>query len=338
MHKIAVIDSMICNSLVLKDKGKILYYWVKNQEIHNAEENIIDIFETHGTEVINNILYECNDVQILAIKVLEENGKGKVYDLLEALKFCISQKVDAINISLGIQTDNHRLISKMEELCRRAVNQGTTIVAANNNYGSNSYPAAFDFVVSVSTEMRSKEYTFFNRDRNEVCFCSPYIFSKGKNIYEIKRGNSYLCGYVTGVLCAGKKMVKDPIEFFWDKKITRKYYINPFSDDAFGKNTVLIYFEDNPFDIFIEKNIKPFLKKMKWDQITGSINFEVKTIILGTIGLPVTGMFKKELLERIIRLCNVYHTQIYTVVPIFSMKERYDISKEYGIDIKTIYI
>ena len=56
MHKIAVIDSMICNSLVLKDKGKILYYWVKNQEIHNAEENIIDIFETHGTEVINYIM------------------------------------------------------------------------------------------------------------------------------------------------------------------------------------------------------------------------------------------------------------------------------------------
>lgn len=339
MHKVAVIDSMVCNSLVLKDCRRVLNYSVKNRRVYRMKENSTDVFETHGTEVINNILYECKDVQIWAIKVLEENGKGKVCDLLEALKFCISQKVDVINISLGTQTQNRQLILSLEQVCRDAISQGIIIVAANNNHqGYDSYPAAFDFVVSVSTNRKAREYTLFNGEKNEIYFCSPYIFSKGTKKYEIKRGNSYLCGYVTGVLCTEEKITKDTIQFFWDKKNIQRFYINPFIDDAFGGNLVLVSFEENSFDIFIERNVKHSSQKVKWAQIKEGINIETEIIILGSIKLPIAETLRGELFEWISRLCDNCHPQIYTVVPIFNMKERYNISKNYGINIKTIYI
>lgn len=335
--RIAIIDSEICNSVAIADDRNITNYYISDNKI--VRKTIKGIFSSHGTDVLNNILYECKDIEIISIEVLSSDNKGKVIDLLRAIDFCIQKEISFINISLGIITQNSKLINALKKVCERAVEKGIIIISAMSNKEGKSYPAAFDFVTAVSSSTVNKEYINYNEKENEICFCSSNVFSKGHGKYIINTGNSYLSGYVTGVFCSliNKNIEnKEKVLGFWgNSEKINKIFVNPFNENEFNKEVTLVYFEQNSFDTYLEKHINANVKKVNWLVIKEKKYFNTDTIIFGNLKLPCKKKIKKEIIQWLIYM-NI--SQIYCLVPIFNTIERYQIVRKYNISIKTVYI
>lgn len=335
--KIAIIDSAICRNTVLIDNRRISHYYICNGKIVKKKDNAI--FLSHGTEVLNTMLYECSDVEIISIEILDANNKGKAIHLLKAIEFCICNDVKFINISLGIVTKNIDFISALKNVCTRAVENGITIVSAMDNKKIESYPAAFDSVVAVSSDIDNKEYITFKKKKNEICFCSASLISKGSNQYVINMGTSYLSGYVTGVLCSlvtnNIENKEEVLNFFNDNNIKNNIYIKPFCENELGKEIILISFVQNIFDNDLESQLGENVKKIQWSIIKEKRNLSVDTIIFGGLKLPCDKKIKREILQWIIYI-NI--NEVYCLVPIFNTIERYEIFKRHKINIKAIYI
>lgn len=112
----------------------------------------------HGTHVAGIIAAETGNgygvaglaqVSILAEKVLDHRGWGRVADLISGILHASDLGVDVINLSLG--TDAYS--SALEDACRYAYGKGCLLVAAAGNRGSDEphYPAAFKEVVAVAS-------------------------------------------------------------------------------------------------------------------------------------------------------------------------------------------
>lgn len=58
---------------------------IEKYSIHNSKLILNNYDQSrHGTTVAENILYECNYIKIISIKVLDENNSGKIDDLIVA--------------------------------------------------------------------------------------------------------------------------------------------------------------------------------------------------------------------------------------------------------------
>lgn len=339
--KVAVIDSAVSNSLILIENQKLSKFYIEKDEIIEKKEETSAI--THGTLVLNNILYECKDIEVLSIELLDKNNKGKAIYLLQAIEFCIREKVSFINLSLGIVTTNSEFISALDSTCKKAIQNGIIIISAMSNAKVKSYPAIFPYVISVSSSCNNKTYCTFDETINDLCFRSSSILSKGMDDLEVLTGNSYLCGYLTGVICCYSKEINNledarkVIKHVWGDEIRNKIYINPCSDSELSNDVVFVYFEDNSFDVFLEKNIIGNIERYSWSEFKEKNSLDIDTIVLGGIKLPCEPTIKEEIICWIFRMKKKI-SRVYSFTPIFNTKERYEMADKYGIDVKTIYI
>lgn len=174
----------------------------------------------HGTAVCGVVLSEIDnpsEISILMIKIYGRTLKVELEALLFALSY-IEKTVecDIIHISSGILQ-----YSKMLEMqCTRLKNKGVCIVAAFDNEGAVSYPAAFDSVIGVDS-------SYDCRKGNEWIYIEKGIvnvLAKGGNHrlawtspqYIISQGASFSAGYITAVIAKQLKngLVKDKISDF----------------------------------------------------------------------------------------------------------------------------
>lgn len=136
-------------------------------------------------------------IEIVDIKVLNEQGKGEPRNIVQALELSIEEQVDIINISFGLESDN-KLLKKVID---RVLSEGIIIVAAaGNTHGlGTNYPAAYEGVISISAVDKD-----FNRlkssAKGKIDFVAP-----GKDIlapnnlggYSLFTGTSYATAYAT---------------------------------------------------------------------------------------------------------------------------------------------
>lgn len=98
----------------------------------------------------------------------------------------------------------------MIEICDKINNRGISIIAAFDNDGSISFPAAFDNVIGVTTDNNCrKNNQYFVTNNNIVNVGAKGIAQKiiwNNNKYSIGKGNSYACAHVTGI---GIKLIKN---------------------------------------------------------------------------------------------------------------------------------
>lgn len=110
----------------------------------------------HGTAIAGIIKKAVPDVELYSVKILDENLQSYGELLIEAIKWCIKNKMKIINLSLG--TRNKKWENKLKKVCSKAINNGIIIVATNPNDGIESYPAIFSNVISVTTDkIKSKK-------------------------------------------------------------------------------------------------------------------------------------------------------------------------------------
>lgn len=146
-------------------------YISKNKNI--ADDN------GHGT-MVAGILSEAtsNNVKIVPIKIMDNTGEGSLINVIEAM-YAIVNKVDVINLSLGISNDKIDSNSKQifDKAIKNIYDSGVMIVCASGNEGKENvyYPASSTYTISVGATKRDKEIADFSNYGNTVDFTAPGV-------------------------------------------------------------------------------------------------------------------------------------------------------------------
>ena len=156
-------------------------------------EDIDDIngHQTHCVGIIcakNNskgIVGVAPESKCLCVKALDKHGIGDNLSIAQAIDYCVDQKVDIINLSLGSQ-DNQGPI--FHDAIKRAYNANIPIVCAAGNSATSgvNYPAAFDECIAVGASTKNNQIAFFSSTGEEVEIAAP-----GVDIYSTYLNNTY---------------------------------------------------------------------------------------------------------------------------------------------------
>lgn len=196
---VAVIDSGVDTSdEKLNDKDiRDIYY-----EDGSFKSRYIGEINHHGTEVIKVLLKEAPDIQIVSIKILQENNRCSVTAIIEAVRYAVRIRVDIINLSLGSCVSRTRKVSELELACNEAVEHGIVVFAADNNDPRlNSYPASFRNVISVNTPDGLDQYCQVRYEDQAVEFSENYVYIPDAKRVIVRKGNSFLCPMLVGLFC-----------------------------------------------------------------------------------------------------------------------------------------
>lgn len=180
----------------------------------NSSGKIYDSFDSsddhgHGTHVAGIIAAVCDNsigiqgivgkskVEILPVKVLNDEGKGTTYDVIEGIRYAADNGASIINMSLGSS-----ISSELEkEAIQYAQNKGCLVVAAAGNDSSNvafSYPASYPNVLAVGSIDIDDNRSYFSNygDRLDIAAPGSSILStipKSTALKE-KRAGAYVYG------------------------------------------------------------------------------------------------------------------------------------------------
>lgn len=187
--------------------------------------NIYLDYNGHGTHVAGIIAAKKNDTgvvgaapnaKLLILKALDKNGQGSYANIVKAINYAVSQKVDIISMSLGGPTDSLLLRNAV----KKAVDANICVVCAAANSGDGkpetseyAYPACYNEVVSVGAMDLYQNVAAFSNSNNQVDLIAPgvdVLSTLPGNKYGMLSGTSMATPYVSGALALiiewGKKV------------------------------------------------------------------------------------------------------------------------------------
>jgi len=162
----------------------------------------------HGTACANILLEVAPQIELVSIKVLDDNLKGECSDLIVALEWCLDNNIEIINLSLGCNQEVYKL--KLFELLEKIYLNGIIVVVANSNdIKEKSYPAGFSSVITVTSHEKENEGMILSTPSLGIDFSA---FAQGRKVAwknhlnKIVSGNSFATPYITGrVACIKSK-------------------------------------------------------------------------------------------------------------------------------------
>lgn len=187
--RVAVLDTGIEESSdLIKDPYRILNF---TDSPTAYDEN------GHGTKMLQILCDKdigvAPNIEIYSLKVLDENGEGCYIYTINAIRWCIENNIQIINISVATSTDYQELKKIIEE----AVRGGIIIVASFGNfYTTQSYPASYENVIGVYTDLTDNKYNHLNS-----ILCPVNKFYSDASMTDGCIGNSPATAYCSGI-CA----------------------------------------------------------------------------------------------------------------------------------------
>lgn len=112
-------------------------------------DHLVDEGAGHGTMVAGIGHLAAPDADILPVRVLDDEGTGRTFDVVKGVLFAIEQGADVINLSIGLRTPCEMLAHGVE----LALASGLVVVAAAGNDGAEFppfYPASLPGVHGVA--------------------------------------------------------------------------------------------------------------------------------------------------------------------------------------------
>ncbi len=174
----------------------------------------------HGTSMARIIL-DVNDnenVKVMPLKVLDDNGKGTTLTAYQGIKYAIEQKVDVINLSMSGVGESRLLQSAINE----ARNEGIAVIVSAGNDNENVArftPANIESALTVSAveekndELTKAEYSNYGKT---IDYSANGIYSytrkqnendsNSKDIVTTVNGTSVSAAYVTSYVALLKQM------------------------------------------------------------------------------------------------------------------------------------
>lgn len=110
----------------------------------------VDEAHGHGTFVAGVVAQVAPDAMIMPIRVLDADGRGEIYAVIEAVEFAVENGADVINLSLGLlDGEDSKILKGALKDARKAE---IAVVAAAGNTGDDEkhFPASEKDVISVT--------------------------------------------------------------------------------------------------------------------------------------------------------------------------------------------
>lgn len=196
--RIVIVDSGICEHKAIS-KEISCFEVVSIDGQYNVVESKKEDNIGHGTAVSFIISHNLDNVEILSIKIYDDDtcDPEKLIFVLDYIYEHI--KCDLINISLG--TTCCSSITKLRESCKKLTNEGVVIISAFDNNGTLSYPAAFENVIGVDAGFINgniKDYIYVENSPVNIIGCQREQRLPWKdNKYQIVSGASFITPYIT---------------------------------------------------------------------------------------------------------------------------------------------
>lgn len=113
----------------------------------------------HGTACAGIIHDLAPDAELISIRVLGPDNRGKGVAFARALEWAIEQGVSVVNLSLSSRSE--ALYGTFHDLADQAYFANVLLVSAANNVPGASYPSLFSSVVSVAAHDVPDAWTWF---------------------------------------------------------------------------------------------------------------------------------------------------------------------------------
>lgn len=171
---VAVVDTGVDDSISAL-KGRV----VNGRDFVDGDSDPDDE-HYHGTHVASTIV-DCVgdlDVDILAVRVLDENGGGSTSQVVAGVSYAAEQGADVINLSLGGPKTSSTVLDQAIE---RAVAKGTTVVVSAGNESSDakyycpSHLGTERGVICVGAVDSSDKQAYFSNYGNSVDIKAPGV-------------------------------------------------------------------------------------------------------------------------------------------------------------------
>lgn len=163
-------------------------------------DGLIDEGAGHGTLVAGIAHLVAPDAWILPVRVLNDEGGGKVFDLARGIRFAADNGAAVINLSVGLT--RHTFVLQDEIL--RARDRGVILVAAAGNLGQENpayYPAMAPQVLSIAALDSVDVKADFSNWHHSVDISAPGIGIRGPYLdggYALGAGTSFSAPFVSG--------------------------------------------------------------------------------------------------------------------------------------------
>ncbi len=122
----------------------------------------------HGTACAGIIHALAPAADLVSIRVLGPDNRGKGTVFAAGLSFAIQQRYPIVNLSLSSRSE--ALFATFHDLVDRAFFAGLVLVSAANNVPGASYPSLFSSVVSVAAHDLADPWTYFHNPSPPVEF------------------------------------------------------------------------------------------------------------------------------------------------------------------------
>lgn len=126
----------------------------------------------HGTAVMAAIQEKSPESEYFAVRVFHRELRTRVANLLRALEWCIDQKMDVVNLSLGTTNAVHE--SAFAHVVSRAAEAGTILVAARDAGGQPCYPGCLPAAFGVGLDWNCPRNRFRYSESEGVFYASGY--------------------------------------------------------------------------------------------------------------------------------------------------------------------
>lgn len=205
MYKVAFIDDGIMEG-IQEVPEKTKKYKISNGILQKKEESSSVFCLSHGTmcfwvfsKYVSDKDYILYDIQVLN----ELTSSGNKDDLIKALWFCLDEKVDLINMSLGI---THLIDSEGEDVLKELYVKGTIMVAAQNNNNQITYPACSPYVYGVMRDyvgiLKKGQFCYIDNEDRKIDIISHCEVSDIESKHGVIMGkqNSFSAPYISALI------------------------------------------------------------------------------------------------------------------------------------------
>jgi subtilisin family serine protease len=133
---------------------------VTDDETRVVPDESVDLYG-HGTACAGIIVGLAPEVEIVSVRVLGADLRGKGAAFLTGLEWAVERGVQVMNLSLSSKSE--RLLPFFHEVADQAYFRHICLVSAVNNYPGLSYPSTFSSVFSVAAHsVPDPEVLYYN--------------------------------------------------------------------------------------------------------------------------------------------------------------------------------
>ncbi|MDQ3689416.1 MAG: S8 family serine peptidase [Chloroflexota bacterium] len=170
------------------------------EEPQVVADEAVDMFG-HGTACGAIIVGLAPDVELVSIRVLGPDLRGKGTAFATGLEWVIDQGLQICNLSLSSKSES--LYPVFHDLADRAYFRGTALVSAANNVPAPSYPSLFSSVFSVAAHAEPDPWRLYYNPAPPVEFGAwgvdvPIAWKDGGTT--VATGNSFAAPHVAAIV------------------------------------------------------------------------------------------------------------------------------------------